>query len=174
MRRPEPINEEIALDPKRYIVSETDAKGTITYCNDYFVQVSGYSREEMLGKKHHIIRHPDMPKILIKLMSQRVKNGQNINAVIKNMAKDGRNYWVFTEFATRKDLDTHEVIGYTASRKAASKHVVEVVSSLYAKLLEIEKNQGVAASEVYLNRFLKEKGEDIEFHSLMEKIHKFY
>lgn len=172
MRRPTPRNEEIELDPKRYIVSEMDAQGKITYCNDYFVQVSGYSREEMLGKKHHIIRHPDMPKVLIKRMAQYVEEGRNINAVVKNMAKDGRNYWVFTEFSRRIDLDTQQVIGYTASRKAVSKRVVEVISSFYERLLEIERRNGLEASERYLNSFLKEKG--IEFDSLMEKIYKLY
>ena len=174
MKRPEPVNEEIELDPKRYIVSETDANGIITYCNDYFVQISGYPREEMLGQQHNIIRHPDMPKIVFKLLWERIKNGKNINAVIKNMAKDGRYYWVFTEFVSRVDLDTHDVIGYTASRKAVSKDVVEIVSSLYAKLLEVEKAEGVDASEAYLNRLLEEKGKDVEFHTIMEKIHKFY
>jgi len=174
MTKPTPIDEEIELDPKRYIVSETDEKGMITYANDYFKEVSGYTDEELIGKPHSIVRHPDMPKVVFKLLWETIKQGKNINAVIKNLAKDGRYYWIFTEFEIRKDTDTGEIIGYHASRKKISRHVIEVIADLYKKLLEIEKEEGVAASENYLIHFLKEKGDDIEFSNIMEEIHKFY
>ncbi len=174
MIRPEVIDEAIVLDPKRYLVSETDPKGVITYCNDYFVEVSGYSREELIGQPHNIIRHPDMPKVVFKLLWSLIENGQNINAVVKNLAKDGRYYWVFTEFNIRQDPSTHEVIGYTASRKTVSKHIIEIITSLYDELLEIEKREGVDAAERYLDAYIKERDPDIGFESIMENIHKFY
>ncbi len=168
------IDEEIELDPKRYIVSETDAKGKITYCNDYFIEVCGYSKEELIGKPHNIVRHPDMPKIVFKLLWETIKQGKNINAVVKNCSKDGRYYWIFTEFEIRRDTDTHEIIGYHAARKSISKHVIEVIAQLYSELLEIEKTDGIEASEKYLIAFLKDKGDDIEFADIMEEIHRFY
>ena len=174
MIKPTPIDEEIVLDPKRYIVSETDEKGRITFCNDYFMEVSGYSHEELIGKPHNIVRHPDMPKVVFKLLWETIGQGKNINAVVKNLAKDGRYYWIFTEFETRKDADTGEIIGYHADRKSISKHVLEIIADLYAVLLEIEKNEGIEASEKYLISFLKEKGDEIEFSNIMEEIHKFY
>jgi len=174
MTKPTPIDEEIILDPKRYIVSETDEKGKITFANDYFMEVSGYSKEELIGKPHNIVRHPDMPRVVFKLLWETISAGKNINAVVKNLAKDGRYYWIFTEFEIRKDTDTGNIIGYHASRKSISKHVIEVIADLYAKLLEIEKNESVEASEKYLINFLKEKGDDIEFADIMEEIHKFY
>ena len=174
MQKPTPRDEEIELDPKRYIVSETDATGKITYVNDYFMEVSGYSEDELIGKPHSIVRHPDMPKVVFKLLWETIKQGKNINAVVKNLAKDGRYYWIFTEFEIRKNTDTGEVIGYHASRKTISKHVIEIIADLYAKLLEIEKKDGVDASEKYLQEFLKEKGDDVEFANIMEEIHKFY
>jgi len=174
MSKPTPRNEEIILDPKRYIVSETDDKGKITFCNDYFIEVCGYTKEELLGHPHSIIRHPDMPKVVFKLLWQTISQGKNINAVVKNLAKDGRYYWIFTEFESRKDADSGKIIGYTASRKAISKHVIAVISDLYAKLLEIEKNAGVEESEKFLVAFLKSKGDEIEFKDIMEEIHKFY
>jgi PAS domain S-box-containing protein len=174
MTKPTPIDEEIILDPKRYIVSETDEKGKITFANDYFMEVSGYSKEELIGKPHNIVRHPDMPRVVFKLLWETISAGKNINAVVKNLAKDGRYYWIFTEFEIRKDTDTGNIIGYHASRKSISKHVIEVIAELYAKLLEIEKNESVEASEKYLINFLKEKGDDIEFADIMEEIHKFY
>jgi PAS domain S-box-containing protein len=174
MTKPTPIDEEIILDPKRYIVSETDEKGKITFANDYFMEVSGYSKEELIGKPHNIVRHPDMPRVVFKLLWETISAGKNINAVVKNLAKDGRYYWIFTEFEIRKDTDTGNIIGYHASRKSISKHVIEVIADLYAKLLEIEKIESVEASEKYLINFLKEKGDDIEFADIMEEIHKFY
>ncbi|WP_415398180.1 PAS domain-containing protein [Sulfurimonas sp. CS5] len=174
MSRPTPLNEEIQLDPKRYIVSETDETGKITFCNDYFVEVCGYSKDELIGKPHSIIRHPDMPKIVFKLLWETISQGKNINAVVKNLAKDGRYYWIFTEFESRRDADTGKIIGYTASRKAISKHVIEVIAKLYAELLKIEKSEGVEASQEALINFLKSKGKEIEFSNIMEEIHRFY
>ena len=174
MTRPTPIDEEIALDPKRYIVSETDETGKITYCNDYFIEVCGYSRDELIGKPHSIVRHPDMPRIVFKLLWQTISQGKNINAVVKNMSKDGRYYWIFTEFESRRDADTGDIIGYHAARKKISKHVLEVIENLYSELLRLEKSDGIDASEKYLVDFLKEKGDDIEFANIMEEIHRFY
>ncbi|MEA3370498.1 MAG: PAS domain-containing protein [Campylobacterota bacterium] len=174
MIKPTPLDVEIPLDPKRYIVSETDAKGKITYCNDYFIEVSGYSQEELIGKPHSIVRHPDMPKVVFKLLWETISAGKNINALVKNLAKDGRYYWIFTEFEMRKNTDSGEIIGYHAARKTISKHVVEIIADLYAELLEIEKNDSVEASQEYLINFLKEKGDDVDFSNIMEEIHRFY
>jgi len=174
MTKPTPIDEEIALDPKRYIVSETDEKGKITFANDYFMEVSGYSLEELIGKSHNIVRHPDMPKVVFKLLWETISKGKNINAVVKNLAKDGRYYWIFTEFESIKNMDTGEIIGYHADRKTISPHVLDIIADLYAQLLEIEQKDGVEASEKLLISFLKDKGDDIDFANIMEEIHRFY
>jgi PAS domain S-box-containing protein len=174
MIKPTPKDEEIILDPKRYIVSETDEKGKITFANDYFMEVSGYTLEELIGKPHSIVRHPDMPRVVFKLLWETIKAGKNINAVVKNLAKDGRYYWIFTEFEIRKDTDTGKIIGYHASRKTISKHVIEIIADLYKELLKIEKEGGMDASEKYLISFLKDKGDDMEFANIMEEIHRFY
>ena len=172
--KPTPRDEEIELDPKRYIVSETDEKGKITFCNDYFVEIAGYSREELIGKPHSLIRHPDMPKVVFKLLWETILQGKNINAVVKNLAKDGRYYWICTAFESRRDDDTHQIIGYHASRKKISKHILSIIEELYRELLKIEKSDGMEASEKYLVEFLKEQGDDIEFANIMEEIHRFY
>lgn len=174
MAKPIPLDEEIELDPKRYIVSETDEKGKITFCNDYFMEVAGYSKEELIGKPHSIIRHPDMPRVVFKLLWETISTGKNINAVVKNLAKDGRYYWIFTEFESRKDTDTGKIIGYHAARKSISKFVIEVIADLYADLLKVEKEHGIEESEKYLTAFLKDKGDDIDFSNFMEEIHRFY
>ncbi|HEO97868.1 MAG: PAS domain-containing protein [Campylobacterales bacterium] len=158
MERPPPKNEQITLDPKRYIVSKTDPKGVITYGNDYFVEISGYKEAELIAKPHNLIRHPDMPQVVFKVMWDRIRKGQSIMAVVKNMAKDGRYYWVITDFESKKDKLTNEITGYTAFRKAAPKDVVKTVEPLYQKLLEIEAQSGMEGAEKYLVGFLEEKG----------------
>ena len=162
MQRPDPIDKEKVLDPKRYIVSKTDPKGVITYGNDYFVEISGYSEAELVGQPHNIIRHPDMPKIVFKLMWERIKKGENIIAVVKNLAKDGSYYWVVTEFEAKVDPLTNEPLSYTAFRKAAPKKAIETMEPIYKKLVEIEKTSGMAGSESYLKGLLEEKGKSYD------------
>jgi len=155
MQHPEAIDEEIKLNPKRYIVSKTDPRGYIEYGNDYFVEISGYKEHELIGQPHSIVRHPDMPKVVFKLMWDRINKAQNIMAVVKNLAKDGRYYWVVTEFEPKLDPMTNEILSHTAFRKAAPQKAIDAVIPLYAKLLEIEKNSGLEASEMYFRGYLE-------------------
>ena len=172
MTKPTPIDEEIQLDSKKYIVSSTDLKGNITDVNDYFVEIAGYDRDELIGKPHNIIRHPDMPKIVFKLMWQRLKSGNDILALVKNLAKDGRYYWIFTTFEPVKNANG-EVTGYTAHRKQAPKHTIETIAGIYKKVLAVEKQDGVETSEKFLNDYLQARGEEINFVNLMDEIYKF-
>ena len=162
MARPTPTDKEKHLDPKRYIVSKTDPKGVITYGNDYFVEVTGYTKDELIGKPHNIIRHPDMPKIVFKLMWDRIKQGKNIIALVKNLAKDGSYYWVVTDFEAKMDPLSNEPISYTAFRKAAPRKAIEAIEPIYAKLVEIEKDGGMKASEEYLKGYLEAKGKSYD------------
>lgn len=164
MHRPEPIDEEIILDNIKYIESSTDLKGIITNVNDYFIEISGYTRKELIGKSHNTIRHPDMPKIIFKILWDRLKKEQNINLIIKNLAKDGRYYIVFTHFDFLRDINTKKVEGYTAYRKNISKDVADIIIPLYKKLTQIEKTEGMEGSEKYLNNFLSEHNVTIDTH----------
>jgi len=157
MKHLTPTQKEITLNPKRYIVSKTDARGIIEYGNDYFTEVCGYSESELIGKPHSIVRHPDMPRIVVKMMWDRINQRQNIMAVVKNLAKNGDHYWVITEFEPKVDPITNEIISHTAFRKAAPRKAIEVMAPIYKKLLEIEKEGGMEASEKYLRGFLEEK-----------------
>jgi len=98
-----------------------------------------------------------MPKVVFKMMWDRIKKAQNIMAVVKNMAKDGSYYWVVTEFEPKVDPISNEIISHTAFRKAAPQKAIDTMEPIYQKLLEIEKDGGVAASEKYLRGFLEEK-----------------
>lgn len=157
MKRPTPINEEIQLDPKRYIVSKTDPAGVITYANDYFTEICQYTHDELIGYPHNIVRHPDMPRIAFKLMWETIKRGESFRAVVKNLAKDGRYYWVLTDFECRRDPKTNEIVQYTAYRKAAPRKAIETIIPVYAQLIELEKVGGMEASEKYLRDLFNSK-----------------
>jgi PAS domain S-box-containing protein len=154
MSTPTPRDEQIKLDKHKYIMSRTDTDGNIEFGNDYFFEISGYDSHELIGQPHNVIRHPDMPKVIFKLMWERLKQGQNIFAVVKNMAKDGRYYWVTTKFEIKKHPVDNTIVGYMAFRQAAKPSAVEQMSKLYSELLEIEKNGGIEASEKYLIGYL--------------------
>jgi len=162
MLRPVPLDEAIALDSKRYIVSKTDEKGVIEYGNDYFVEISGYKESELIGQPHSMIRHPDMPKIIFKLMWDRIKSGESIFAIVKNLAKDGRYYWVITEFDSKIDPLTNKITKFTAFRKAAPQSVVDTISPLYKKLKEIEDESGMDGSAKYLIGYLEDKNKSYD------------
>jgi len=156
-----PIDEEIQLQENRTIVSKTNPKGIIEYTNDYFEEVSGYSKEELLGKAHNIIRHPDMPKIIFKVLWDELKKGNDIRVVIKNLAKDGRYYWVITNFFTVYDEEGN-ITGYYARRKAVPKHVKAIIEDLYKKLITIEKETDMEIAENYLREHLKNYNTDLQ------------
>ncbi len=120
----------------RVIISQTDVKGIITFANRMFCEISGYSVDELKGKPHNIIRHPDMPKAAFEKMWETIKSGQVWNGLIKNRRKDGRYYWVDTEILPIYTND--KITGYIAARKPASKKNIQETEKLYKKMLEIE------------------------------------
>ncbi len=85
---------ESILDRKTVIVSETDARGVILYANDDFCRISGYSKAELIGKPHNIVRHPDMPKEAFSSLWETIKSGNVWNGIVKNRTKSGDYYWV--------------------------------------------------------------------------------
>ena len=90
-----PTGRERTWGDEEIIVSKTDLKGIITYANRTFLKVAGYTEEEVLGKPHSIIRHPDMPRCVFKLLWDTIESGEEIFAYVKNLAKNGDHYWVF-------------------------------------------------------------------------------
>ncbi|HLT74987.1 MAG TPA: PAS domain-containing protein, partial [Ohtaekwangia sp.] len=87
------------------ILSESDIYGTIILINDKLCSVSGYSREELIGKPHNIFRHPDMPRELFARFWDTIKKGNVFQGIIKNRCKDGSHYWVDATIMPVKDSD---------------------------------------------------------------------
>jgi aerotaxis receptor len=121
----------------RVIISETDTKGIITYANRKFCEISGYTKEELVGKPHNIIRHPDMPKEAFAKLWSTVQGGQIWHGMVKNLRKDGQYYWVETEILPSKN-ENGEIIGFVAARKPASRQNIDETSKIYKKMKEKE------------------------------------
>ncbi|WP_345993314.1 PAS domain-containing protein [Sulfurimonas sp. HSL-1716] len=156
MSKPTPNNNEIVFPENNIIVSKTDTKGKITYCNELFIQMSGYEEEKLLGQPHNILRHPDMPRIVFKLLWENIQSGNEMNAYIKNLTKDGSYYWVFANVTPSFDKD-NKIIGYFSVRRKADASKLEFIKNLYKQLLATEKNQGMEASMKQLQNILNEK-----------------
>ncbi|WP_428743639.1 PAS domain-containing protein [Tenacibaculum sp.] len=150
------IDEEVKWDKSKTIISKTDSVGTILYMNDTFEEASEYNKIELIGEPHNIIRHPDMPKVVFKVLWDNLKQGNNFHAIVKNLTRTGRYYWVITDFDVEKD-ETGKITGYTGRRKALPENVVKKIEPLYKTLLEIEKVKGEKASELYFNSYLQEE-----------------
>ena len=160
VERPTPIDKEVGWNKSQVVISETDVYGRITNVNDVFCNVCGYSPEEMIGQPHCIIRHPDMPKLVFKLLWDNLKVGNNFIGVIKNLAKSGEYYWVITDFEMRRDA-TGNITHYIARRKSVPKAVIEnYVAPLYETLLKLEKVGGMELSSRFFKNYLAKQGKD--------------
>ncbi|PWB24512.1 PAS domain-containing protein [Flavobacterium sp. HTF] len=151
------IDKEVSWDKTQVIMSKTNAFGIIEYANEIFIDVCGYEDYELMGQPHNIIRHPDMPKVIFKVLWENLKAGKNFHAVVKNLAKSGRYYWVITDFEIAKD-ENGVIVNYFGRRQSVPQEVVAMhIEPLYKKLLQIEGASGVEFSEKYLIGFLEEK-----------------
>ncbi len=148
--------EEICFDENLFIVSKTDLKGKITYGNDLFIEISGYSEKELIGAPHSILRHADMPRAVFKLLWDRIQSGKEVFAYVKNRAKSGKFYWVHAYVTPIVDSRKNQIIGYHSVRRSPSKKGVEIVEPLYRKMLDAEKSGGIQASAALLNTTLSQ------------------
>jgi PAS domain S-box-containing protein len=152
-----PTLQERVMREDDFIVSKTDTKGRITYCNEIFMDMAMMTESELLGKPHNIVRHPDMPKAVFKLLWDRVQKGEEIFAYVKNLSKDGSFYWVYANVTPSYDSSAN-IIGYYSIRIKPNPKALEIIKPIYEKMLSIEKSSGVDASMKYLTDLLNEKG----------------
>lgn len=122
-------NVEKNLTDSDSIVSNTDLKGIITYANDTFVRISGYSREELIGVPHNIVRHPDMPPEAFADLWRSMKAGRPWTGVVKNRCKNGDHYWVLATAAPIHVND--QVVGYMSVRSKVGREQIEAVDPVY-------------------------------------------
>lgn len=144
------------------IVSKTDPKGIITYANQTFIRVAGYTEEELLGAPHNIIRHPDMPRCVFKLLWDTIAAGNEVFAFVVNLCKNGDHYWVLAHVTPSFDA-AGRITGYHSSRRVPDRSAVEQIIPIYASLKKIEDSNldwraGMHQAEAELGRLLESAG----------------
>ena len=144
------------------IVSKTDLKGHLTYCNDIFLSIAGYKEAECLGKPHSMIRHPDMPRAVFALLWQTLQDGREIFAYVMNRCKNGDHYWVLAHVTPSRDA-RGAITGFHSNRRVPERAILENrIMPLYRELLAAEKGhnsrkEGLKASLELVNNLLGEK-----------------
>jgi PAS domain S-box-containing protein len=134
-----PTTVESFFDGDDIIVSKTDLKGRLTYTNKVFCDISGYTEAELVGQPHSLIRHPDMPRAVFKLLWDTILDGREIFAYVKNMAKNGNFYWVFAHVTPTFDK-SRSIVGFHSNRRVPDRRVLDsAIIPLYAQLLRAEK-----------------------------------
>ena len=173
MTRPQPTDIEHEVKSVDLIVSKSDAQGNITYVNPIFVKISGYSQASLLEKPHAILRHPDMPKVIFKYLWENIQEGRDVVAFVKNLCADGGYYWVLATVKMAKNPDG-SFRNYMSTRRAVSESAKKSIGTLYADLLQIEKNEGLEASEAAFQKFLDANGlnESEAFNTYMKNLNK--
>lgn len=145
------------------IVSKTDLKGRITYCNDVFLRIAGYTEKECLGQPHSVIRHPEMPRCIFDLLWEHIQDGREIFAYVMNRCKNGDHYWVQAHVTPSRDRSS-TIVGYHSNRRVPDRHVLEnTIMPLYAELLAEERQHGnrksgLQASKQQVDDMLAERG----------------
>lgn len=164
-----PRSEERLLHADELIVSKTDLHGRITYANETFRRISGYTRAELLGAPHSLIRHPDMPRCVFQLLWNELHADREVFAFVKNLAKDGAFYWVFAHVTPSYDASAR-VVGYHSNRRAPARSAIAALEPIYARLCAVESAESdvksaIAASTRALQSTLAASGRS--YHELI-------
>jgi len=147
-RRTDQLKRQLETIDKYIISSKTDRKGIITYASQAFCDISGYSREELVGHPHSIIRHPDMPDETFKRMWQMIQSGKVWKGEVKNRRKDGSFYWVTSVISPDFDSDNN-IIGYTAVRQNITEKVMTEEFNLKLMQKVEDKTRNLKAKNIY-------------------------
>ncbi len=156
-----PTNREIRLEPTEFIVTKSDLSGRITYANRTFMSIANYPESFLLGKQHNLVRHPDMPRGVFRMLWETLGSEQEFFGYIKNITSDGSYYWVFANVTPDRDY-SGKMVGYFSVRRKPKQDAIPKIESLYREMIEIEKRTGPAdapaASARYLTQKIRETG----------------
>jgi PAS domain S-box-containing protein len=135
--KPDPVNQEVLFEGG-VMITETDTAGIIIYANRRFREMTGYTRDELIGSPHNINRHPDMPKAAFAKMWETIKRGEMWEGYVKNMRKDGKYYWVIVWIKPKFDAEGN-IVGYIAGRKVPDRSYVVKMENEYKRMREEER-----------------------------------
>lgn len=132
------VDEEIPFPEGKLIVSRTDTKGKITHCNQAFIEMSGFDESELIGKPHHILRHPDMPAAAFKDLWDTINTKSKWSGYVKNLRKDGKYYWVYAVVVP--NIREGKLVGFASVRRKPSRTKINECTELYKTMLAEEKS----------------------------------
>ncbi len=150
------------FEENELIVSKTDLKGNLTYCNDVFLRIAGYTEQECLGKPHSMIRHPQMPRCVFGLLWETIQDGREIFAYVMNRCKNGDHYWVQAHVTPSRD-GSGNIVGYHSNRRVPDRKILEdAIMPLYKDLLVEEqkhsnRKSGLEASRSAVANLLQDR-----------------
>ena len=155
-----PRDHELVMDDNDLILTKTDPSGCISYANLTFIKFAGYTEDELLGEQHSLVRHPDMPRVIFRILWDTIKAKKEVFAYVKNLAKDGSYYWTFASVAPDFD-DENNIIGYFSVRRKPKRVALKKIEEIYKELLDAERNEtrrdSVDASMKVLNGYLNSR-----------------
>ncbi len=122
-------DQETLLDENSFLVSETDEKGMIKFANDDFCKIAEYTVDDLIGKPHSLVRHPDMPKAAFKSLWDTVRKGEIWTGYVKNATKSGGYYWVYATVYPFESCDSSK--GYLSCRRKATTEEIDAHIALY-------------------------------------------
>ncbi|GJM00116.1 MAG: transcriptional regulator [Methyloligella sp.] len=152
---------EVTFQDDEIIVSKTNLKGHLTYANKLFLEIAGYSEQEVIGKPHNIIRHPDMPRVIFKMLWDTVRDGREVFAYVINRCKNGDHYWVYAHVTPSLDMNG-KIIGYHSNRRVPQKDILnQTIIPLYKQLKQAEdladRKEGLLNSENLMSGYLADQ-----------------
>jgi PAS domain S-box-containing protein len=147
----------IEMKEDDFIISKTDTKGRLTYVNKIFMDMAEYTEAELLGQPHNIVRNQLMPKLIFKLLWERVQNKEEIFAYVVNKTKHGNDYWVYANVTASLD-ERGDILGFYSVRRMPNPSALEVIKPLYIQMVNAERSGGIEASKKILDDLCKEKG----------------
>jgi len=135
MRINEPVtNNEVTYSDDDLLISKTDTKGIITYCNEVFMRLAGFEEGELLGQNHNMVRHPDMPPEAFQDLWDTVREGKEWHGIVKNRCKNGDYYWVDATVTPDVDASTGRITGYMSARRRATSQQIADATALYKEM----------------------------------------
>lgn len=151
------------FDDNEIIVSKTDEKGRLTYVNDVFLRLADYTEKQCLGQPHSMIRNPEMPRCIFKLLWDTIQDGREIFAYVVNRSANGDHYWVLAHVTPSRD-NNDNIIGYHSNRRTPNRQILDsTIIPLYKQLLAEEQRHanskdGMEASMKMVTDLLEDKG----------------
>ncbi len=150
------LENELRIGSSKTMLFQTNPNGIIKSVDDYFLEISGYKKFELLGQLYNIVYHPNIPDVIFNNVWTKLKKEENFLLYVKNMAKDGRHFWTLNLFEAIVDKDAN-LLSYHIKNKAVSASITLQVERIYNTLISIERKKGNKCSYNYLVGLLEDE-----------------